>query len=233
MSLARAFTIRLRDDPRPNIHIGRAASQRAGRPVRLAQISSPVALVSSSNALSFDAPDIVGTKRIQYRETSASSTSNNGDDTGTNHLTCFFKPAVDTKTSIHTPSSSVHSSFDAPRIPQRVPSHSKKAHEFVHRKRSVQRLISPPTSMVRDSTDMFAGYIPPVEAPKESPFGNELAQLDEVVEELSLAVRDAEAEEDLAYMKANGLAAFSAEDYLSEIHSAICECFRAEETVWI
>lgn len=259
MSLARAFTTRLRDNAPPNIHIGRAASQRGGRPVRLAQISSPVALISSSNALSFDAPDIAGTKRIQYRDASGSSTSSNADDSDAstmdlnsntdassienspidaepepNHLSCYFKPAVDTKTPTRSPSSSTHSSFDAPSIPQRVPSHSKKAHEFLHRKRSVQRLMSPPVSMVRpDSTDMFSGYTPPVEAPKENPFGNELAQLDEVVEELSFAVRDAEAEEDIAYMQANGLAAFGAQDYLSEIHSAIYECFHAEETVWI
>ncbi|KXT14057.1 hypothetical protein AC579_10531 [Pseudocercospora musae] len=259
MSLARTFTTRLRDNDPPNIHIGRAASQRAGRPVRRTQISSPVALISSSNALSFDAPDIAGTKRIQYRHASASSTSSNADDSDAstmdlnsntdassienspidvepepNHLSCYFKPAVDTTTPAHSPSSSKHSSFDAPSIPQRVPSHSKKAHEFLHRKRSVQRLMSPPVSMVRpDSTDMFSGYTPPVEAPRENPFGNELAQLDEVAEELTFAVRDAEAEEDIAYMQANGLAAFGAQDYLSEIHSAIYECFHAEATVWI
>lgn len=84
----------------------------------------------------------------------------------------------------------------------------------------------------RESTEMFSSYEPSVEAPRENPFGNELAQLDEVAEELSFAVRDAEAEEDVVCMKAMNLATFSAQDYLSEIYGAVNECI-AEDPVWI
>lgn len=67
----------------------------------------------------------------------------------------------------------------------------------------------------------------------ENPFGSELAQLDEVQEELSHAVRDAERDADAAYMEAHGFAFFEASDYLSEIHSLLYDVYLAEETVWI
>ncbi|KAK4498694.1 hypothetical protein PRZ48_009204 [Zasmidium cellare] len=248
MSLVRAFTTRRnKPDHLDNIHIGRAASQRQGRPVNRIQISSPVVLLSSTNALSYDAPDIAGTAPIGgSRDFSASSSrsSQEGSDASTfdissntdassienspispepepNHLSCYFKQSSPTLQS--------RASFDAPSIPQRVPSHSKKAHERVHRKRSVQRMMSPPTSIVRNSTEMFK----PIEQPQENPFGNELAQLDEVAEELSSAVRDAEAEEDAAYMESHGLARYDADSYLAEIHSLIDETYHAEEPIWI
>lgn len=90
-------------------------------------------------------------------------------------------------------------------------------------------MMSPPASIAgRNSADMFN-----VEAPKENPFGSELAQLDEVQEELSHAVRDAERDADAAYMDAHGLAHFEASDYLTEIHSLLYDVYLAEETVWI
>lgn len=72
-----------------------------------------------------------------------------------------------------------------------------------------------------------------VEAPKENPFTGELAQLDEVAEEFSHAVRDAEADADATYMVMNDLAHFGASDYLAEIHSLIYETFLVEEPSWI
>lgn len=73
----------------------------------------------------------------------------------------------------------------------------------------------------------------PVEMPQDNPFGNELAQLDEVAEELSYAVRDAEAEADAVYMESHGLARYDADSYLAEIHSLIYETYHAEEPIWI
>lgn len=261
MSLVRAFTTR-RQKPEhlDNVHVGRAASQRAGRPVRGLDISSPVALLSTSNPLSYDAPDIVGAKKTQgfHQSTSSSATSHSAEDSDAstlsidthtdassvddsspitpepepNHLSCYFKPNVGTSSGGSTPIDSTRTSLDAPQIPQRVPSHSKKAHERLHRKRSVQRMMSPPASIVRrQSAEMFQHQ--PVEAPKENLFGNELAQLDEVAEEFSSAVRDAEAEAEAHYMKLHGLAYFGASDYLSEIHSLLYDTLLAEEPVWI
>jgi hypothetical protein len=49
------------------------------------------------------------------------------------------------------------------------------------------------------------------------PFGKELEQLNEIVEEFGGVVRDAETEADLSAMRAKNLAAFCAADYLAEI----------------
>ena len=70
MSLARAFTTVRRNKPtedgKPATYIGRAASQRQpnAKPIERAQISLPVALLSTTNMLSYEAPDIEGTIRI-------------------------------------------------------------------------------------------------------------------------------------------------------------------------
>lgn len=243
--------------------IGRAATQRGGRPVNRAQISSPQVLLSTSNVQLNNAEHIAGASPIEYQaDSSASSThsSSEGDsDASTrsngsvhsndyvtdassvaesptrtepepNHLSCYFKPAVDTQAKspsqspCQSPTSSARPSLDTPSIPSRVPSHSKKAHENLHRKRSIQRYLSPPPAeRVRSPTQ---GSF--VEAPKEGPFGRELAQLDEVAEEFGHVVRDAETDSDLTSMKTNGLAHFAASDYLSEIQSMIYETFGEE-----
>ena len=272
MSLARAFTTRKKPAEiqiSSPMYIGRAASQRAGKPVPRSQISSPMALISTSNALLNNAQQIGGTSPIEIRNFSSGSsfTSSSADDSdassghhssGTitdassvdespisaepepNHLSCYFKPAVDTQTKSpsQSPSSSARPSLDTPRLPQRVPSHSKKAHETLHRKRSIQRVLSPPPSragemdrsLARSSTEIFSPTKSSfVEAPKENPFGSELAQLDEVAEEFGHVVRDAEAEADISSMKSRGLAYFSPSDYLFEIESLIHAAFNEPE----
>ncbi|KAK5116270.1 hypothetical protein LTR85_009242 [Meristemomyces frigidus] len=268
MSLVRAFTTR-RKKPEMQIStpmsLGRAASQRGGKPVLRAQISSPLALVSTSNVLLNNAHSIAGTSPIEVRSVSSGSSINSGTaddsdastangsihsrDTVTdassidespiqaepNHLSCYFKPALDaqSKSPNLSPSSSARPSLDTPRIPQRGPSHSKKAHEHIHRKNSVRRMLSPPPSareairdVVRSSTEIFSPTRSAfVEAPKESPFGNELAQLDAVAEEFGHVVRDAETDADMVCMQSRGLAHFAASDYLSEIQSLIYDTF--------
>nr|POE94805.1 hypothetical protein CFP56_74513 [Quercus suber] len=271
MSLVRAFTTR-RNKPDITVNttgmVGRAASQRAGKPlVNRAQISSPVALVSTSNVLLNNARDIEGTRPIQQRNFSGStaastlseeSDSSNGsvhsnDTTLTdassveasspvtpvepNHLSCYFKPAVDTeiKTKSHSRDSSATPSLDTPKIPQRVPSHSKRAHESIHRQRSIRRMMSPePNSreFTRASVELATQSI--VEEPKDNPFGSELSQLEEVAEEFSHVVRDAEADADAKVLLAYGLAVFTASEYLSEIQSLVHQTFAVEEpAAWI
>ncbi|KAK5128616.1 hypothetical protein LTR08_004045 [Meristemomyces frigidus] len=264
--LARAFTTR-RNKPEMQIStpmFGRAASLRGGKPVSRAQISSPVALLSTSNVLLNNAQSIAGTAPIEYRSiSSGSSTSGSADDSGAstangsihstesvtdassvdespissepkhNHLSCYFNPAVDTQT--RSPSVSPRSSIrscDTPRVPQRAPSHSKKAHEGLHRMNSVKRLLSPPPTgrdATRSSTDFFNGANSSfVEAPMDSPFGRELAQLDAVAEEYGQVVYDAETDADMNAMTSFGLAHFAASDYLSEIQGLICDTFDSE-----
>ncbi|CAK4031862.1 Hypothetical predicted protein [Lecanosticta acicola] len=262
MALVRAFTTkRNKPDHLTNVHMGRAASQRGGRLVRGLDISSPVALVSTTNPLSYEAPDIAGTKKFEpyHHVPSSSGSSHSAEDSDAstlsinshtdassveasspvmpepepNHLSCYFKPNVGSSSPGSSPSVSTRTSLvDAPQIPQRIPSHSKKAHERVHRKRSVQRIMSPHAGgSRRQSLEMFQA--PPVDVPRENMFGNELAQLDEVAEEFSHAVRDAEANADAHYMESHGLAYFGASDYLTEIHSLLYDVLLAEEPAWI
>ncbi|KAK8205531.1 hypothetical protein M8818_004900 [Zalaria obscura] len=272
MSLVRAFTTRRN---RPEISapfMSRAASQRSpGKPVVRSQISSPVALISTTNVLSYDAPNILGTAPIPgARNTSSASSvssshssaddsdggsSNDMRSSGTltdassvdepitpgspepNHLSCYFKPAVTTSN----PASAVSSprpSFDAPAIPRRAPSHSKKAHVQLSRKRSVQRMVNPPSTaqeMARHSTDMFSKEI---DAPNTHPFGRELEQLNEVAEEFGSAVRDAEADADRVFMEAHGLEQYGATDYMTEIQDLLSsileeECSGVQYADWI
>lgn len=280
MSFSRAFSTK-RNKPEMEISlpmfIGRAASQRGGRPVPRAKISSPMALVSTTNQHLHNAQAIDGVSPIEIRHVSSESTSSsssedsdtsNGSihshDTVTdassvdgspvspepepNHLSCYFKPAVDTtqhSRSNSTVTSPVSPIFDlTPRPPQRAPWHSKKAHEGVHRKRSIQRMLSPPPSrghsQTRSSAEIIGIASPKrsafVEAPRESnatptnPFGKELAQLDEVAEEFGQVVRSAERDADEVYMEAHGLGKFDAGDYMSEIQGLLMEMLEEERS---
>lgn len=262
MSLVRAFTTRGRKAEVANMDVsrpmGRAASHRNGRPVVRAQISSPVALVSTTNMLSYNAPDISGSNHRDFsastssssgEESDASTNSIHSNDTHTdmssidesptcpspNHLSSYFKPAVDTSVNspMHSPSLSTSASFEAPIVPQRAPSHSKHAHESISRKRSVQRLQSPPTS-ARASSEFTPSLGASVEAPRENPFGKELEQLDEIAEEFGQTVRSAEHDADMAYMRSRNLGAFAASDYLNEIHGLMADAFedRSQATTW-
>lgn len=235
----RTFTTRRKPDldGQTPAFIGRAASQRGGRPVARAQISAPVELVSTTNMLSYNAPNIAGTKPIEHRDFNSSSSSEESDgsgsvhsqdtdptdlssadaspiSTGPHHLSHFFKSSND----------EVSSADSSPTLPRRAPSHSKRAHEALSRQRSVQRARSPSAqgrgvSVTRASAAMFTTKSELLEAPRESPFGKELAQLDAVAEEFG-GVRT-EAEADAMWIKTRGLACFAASEYLDEIDGLV------------
>lgn len=256
MSLVRAFTTRgKKPEAHATLPMGRAASHRNGKPVIRAQISSPVALVSTTNMISYSAPDINGLNRRDFSASTTSSTSGEDSDASANsihsndthtdmssidesptcpspnHLSSYFKPAVDTSSNSpnHSPSLSASASFEGPTLPKRAPSHSKHAHESVSRKRSVQRLQSPPESARASASSEFTPSLSAsVEAPRENPFGKELEQLDEIAEEFGQTVRNAEHDADAAYMRSRNLGAFAASDYLNEIHGLIVETFQEQ-----
>lgn len=263
MSLARAFTTRRNRTDKPTTGmLGRTASQRSPTKINRAQISAPINLISSTNVLSFDAPDIVGSNPVPLFNSGVSSAasdtssrssadhsdvSSNAYSMGTmtdassfsgsepnspepNHLSCYFKPSVYPSRS-NSMRSVGNTSPDAPAIPQRAPSHSKKAHMHVSRQNSISRLRSPPSSAQEMTKDFFS------ESTREQshPFGKELEQLNEVAEEFGGVVRDVEAEADHAFMEAHGLGYFCATDYMLEIHSMLNTVFEEEQpqTVWI
>jgi len=251
--------------------VGRAASQGGGKPIVRGQISSPTALLSTSNAQIRNAYTIQGRSSIEIRHVSAGSSSGSDNDSDNssssvhshetdatsvdnspispqpeyNHLSAYFKPAVNSQQHSRAPSHAssrpsfdTRPSFDAPRLPERAPSHSKRAHEGLHRKRSIQRLLSPPPSRGQEtrctSSEIFSGVTSPtkssfVEAPRDNPFGNELAQLDEIAEEYGQVVKNAVRDADTVYMDSHDLAHFSASDYMCEIQGLVHDMFRDEE----
>ena len=94
----------------------------------------------------------------------------------------------------------------------------------VSRQRSVSRMQTPPstaTELTRESSDLFS-------AEQSHPFGKELEQLNEVVEEFGGVARDAEAEADLLFMEAHGLDYFCATDYMTEIGDMLNTVFEED-----
>jgi hypothetical protein len=102
--------------------------------------------------------------------------------------------------------------MDAPIIPKRALSHTKRSHQELARKRSVSRMSPPPlnaprsTPAIRASQDFFQ--------PEPHPFSKELEQVNEVAEEFG-GLNLLDDEERILYDK--GLKKFSVEDYLVEI----------------
>lgn len=78
---------------------------------------------------------------------------------------------------------------------------------------------------------MFRGTI----EEESHPFGKELEQLNEVVEEFGGVVRDAEFDADMMVIREKGLATFCAADYLNEIKPLFHTRFGATQApmAWI
>lgn len=253
MSLSRAFTTKKASRPQisdamPSRSLTTKKSFLSGS-IRN-KISGPVELLSTTNMLSYNAPDL-------YPKAASSNTSGDESDipsmshsTSTtpnssirgstpitpepNHLSSYFdKPGSGRQ--------STSSGEDAPTIPQRAMSHTKKTHEVLSRQRSmghvsahsgshsgsVQRMASV-KSFSRNSIDMFSANVESFEA---HPFGSELAQVRELAEEYGKMHVIDEEEQELLNM---GLCKFSAEDYANEIRGLFTSLMgEARPTVWI
>ncbi|KAK8198914.1 hypothetical protein BKA81DRAFT_387435 [Phyllosticta paracitricarpa] len=136
-----------------------------------------------------------------------------------------------------------------PEVPQRARSHSKEAHEIMARKRSVRSGQSPSVSHSRNgsrheqrsSMDMFKHGHSSSDVDPSHPFGRELEQLNEVVEELGTTIRDVTLDEDTRHMREKGLARFCAADYLAEIAPLAARTYKTKvstaptpmNTTWI
>ncbi|KAI9720013.1 MAG: hypothetical protein M1812_003139 [Candelaria pacifica] len=229
MALARAFTKRTK---RPDISQPlptRAASTRHhGQRINRQEISAPLELISTTNMLSYNAPDIRSRSsstasgddsdlspfsHSSTHSTDASSIESSSDAIEPNHLSGYFKSANrkrSTSTGSYRKSNS--SSEDAPPIPQRALSHTKATYNTMLHNRSQAQTTPPnPIALVqgRSSVDMFNGSVDPAH-----PFGKELEQVNELAEDFG--VRDSVVDEtQLLSMK--GLYRFAAEDYVTEI----------------
>lgn len=252
MSLARALTSatkRMRPAQDPNAPQGSTSPNRSFSTRRnyaayeafdRNQISLPIELLSTTNPLAYDAPDLkdINIRDFQHLATSipspspSSTTSYISDSdsagfssgassassvttpslsresspTATDSFFCEDVPSlaspapVQTKQTVVVPPPVIPESDEsaAPEIPKRALSHTKKTHEVLARKRSTSRMRSPPGSTslspgtmspIRTSFDIFNPSVPASNSDNDSasshPFGAELAQVNELVEEIT------------------------------------------------
>jgi len=196
------------------------------------KISAPIELISTTNMLSYNAPDI--------RPRAASSSSSSGEDSDImsvnspdtssiesssptspkpNHLSCYF--------------GGPSSGDEAPSIPRRALTHTKKRSQILAHQKSISGMSSPAmsrqasTSTARSSINMFSRTIDTIETQLEQhPFGPELAQVSEIAEEFGISKeRLAFVDEEEKELVSKGLFKFRAEDYMSEIHGLFMSTF--------
>ncbi|KAI4117858.1 MAG: hypothetical protein LQ338_007486 [Usnochroma carphineum] len=234
MELARNFTRRNKRTEGTPFAPGRATSIRKhDGHVDHSLISAPLELLSTTNVLALNAPDL----HSSFANSPFSSASSSADDSDVsltfsassrstspetssvesapspvepNHLTSYFE----------SPGNSCSGSpgeVCIPAIPSRAKSHTKITHQAAARRRSNSRTQQPPVALhtsvmpARSSIDMFSGNPEP-----DHPFGAELAQVNELAEEIG-ANEAVAVDEEEQYLIDNGLCKFTVDDYLSEI----------------
>ncbi|KAI0514842.1 hypothetical protein F5B22DRAFT_222233 [Xylaria bambusicola] len=300
MSLARAFTTRRGKQSSTDMgilpHRSNTTSRGHGQMGSIRnKISSPMELTHTTNMLAYNAPDLY--PRAAAASSPASSSKSDDESSlnspstamsspptspeipsaeGTsespepNHLSCYFtaptqKPATNVR--------------EAPTIPQRAPSHTKKASfENLANKHarfsnqssktistkasfSMSRSSSTSTAMTSVSSishtqksSVHAPIISPTSAipasptprfrrsndvsESQHPFGQELAKVSELAEELGVKDKLQGIEDEEEQLIAKGLHKFKAEDYLAEIHDLLSsfiipEPVQAQQPVWI
>jgi hypothetical protein len=92
------------------------------------------------------------------------------------------------------------------------------------------------SSFARESANMFRGKVEVISGPGPHPFGNELAQVTELVEEYGVQSRMQVIDEEEQELISKGLFKFDAEDYMHEIECLLADAFRDPEplrTMWI
>lgn len=237
MSLARAFTKRVAAKRNEQDLPNRSKTVRyAAGTIRRDMISLPTELISTTNVQALNAPDIASFNKSTMSSGSSVSSQNDSefstfdksflsefDKTDSSsietsspatpvtppmsHTADFFGP----KPSLLEPITIVDAVPDVPAIPQRAPSHSKKAHVELSRKRSVQRM-SPPPSTIPDRPRNSAEFFGSTES---HPFGKELAKVNEVAEEFGAGQTVLDEEEQEIINK--GFCKFTVDDYINEL----------------
>ncbi|MCJ1286674.1 hypothetical protein MMC26_006020 [Xylographa opegraphella] len=246
MSLARALTKRYRSHETSSVvppTPGRAAStKKFDRNFDRTQISLPIELLSTTNVLALTAPDLHDLH--DFNNSSSASSATSFDDSSSsraasssssisapdspsrdcspvtvepNHLSTYFEAPSKARSSVGSHRQS-HTSVDAdaPAIPSRAMSHTKKTHQALARERSQSMIRAPPTSLLptsapRSSLDMFSS-----KPDANHPFGAELAQVNELAEDFG--VQDITIwDEEEQFLVEHGLQRFTVDDYVNEI----------------
>ncbi|KAI2793286.1 hypothetical protein POX_b03340 [Penicillium oxalicum] len=239
-TLTRAFTKRSKrpEVSAPMPHRNQGHMRFNSGSINRSNISGPVQLISTTNMLAYDAPD------IHPSASSSSSSLRSGDDFDTGsplsysssvttpdvspsdpfpvdaHSASYFPKRSATVTSYPRSSTTSSSSNDAPLVPQRALSHTKRSHQELARKRSQHRMSPPPLAAPRSNPIMRASQ--DVLYADNHPFSKELEQVNEVAEEFG-ATHIMDEEELLLQRK--GLKKFTVEDYLCEIESVYGSVF--------
>ncbi|PWY94892.1 hypothetical protein BO94DRAFT_213011 [Aspergillus sclerotioniger CBS 115572] len=226
MSLARAFTKR---NKRPEVSAPmpyREAHKFSG-PINRDKISAPVELLSTTNMLAYNAPDIHSAtssstsslqspddSELSFTQRSFTSPLTTPDESPIepNPLPSYFPKRSATITSHPRSSTSTASSTEAPLVPKRALSHTKRTHQELARQRSLSRLSPPPLNSLRSTSSSRPVHDSYKAEPH--PFSKELEQVNEVVEEFGGA-RILDDEE--LILRDKGLMKFTADDYLVEI----------------
>ncbi|KAI4163812.1 MAG: hypothetical protein LQ342_002585 [Letrouitia transgressa] len=258
MELARAFTKRSkRSDLTINSPTRGTSIRKHNGAVDHSVISPPIELLSTTNVQALNAPDLHSALRNSPLSSSASSIgdsdmslafSPSSRDTTPetssiesapspvepNHLTGYFQSV--NKPSLGSPA--LQSDVDVPAVPSRAKSHTKLSHQASARKRSNSRNIPPPNVIHTEvapacsSIDIFNGN-----PEADHPFGAELAQVNELAEEIG-ASEARTLDEEEQYLVENGLCKFTVDDYIDEIQSffqgmGFSNSFSASSSIWI
>ncbi|KAI1083085.1 hypothetical protein F5B20DRAFT_445411 [Whalleya microplaca] len=294
MSIARALTTRRAKHPSQDFLPQRSHSTAKGYgnsgTIRN-KISGPMELTHTTNMLAYNAPDLFPhsesspTESVKSDDSSDTpsiagsspptspdmpSTEGRSGSPEPNHLSCYFTAPG------HKQSSTMD---EAPKIPQRAPSHTKKAsydnlaNKFARFSNQSGKSISTmksAASLSRSSststlaTSVSIGSfsrkgsvpsIPPVpqvtsppstrasfrrtneQIDAQHPFGNELAQVSELAEELGVKEDLQIIDEEEQQLISKGLCQFRPEDYLAEVQGLFSTFFKQEpgelQAVWI
>lgn len=198
--------------------------------IKRGNISGPVQLLSTTNMLAYNAPDLNSSNSssassLQSRDDSDFSISPHSysssitspdvspyESSPVDANPSYFPKRSVTMTSHPRSSATSSSSTEAPQVPKRALSHTKRSHQELARKRSQHRLSPPPLAAprsnptMRASQDMFRADV--------HPFSKELEQVNEVAEEFGATPLMDEEERTL---RRKGLKKFTVDDYVTEI----------------
>ena len=201
----------------------RAASMKSGHgTIKRSAISSPLELVSTTNPLAYNAPNIYASSddsdnSMAFSGSSRATTpeSDAPSPIEPNHLSTYFNSAR----TMSTRRSKDSIDTDSPQIPKRMPSHTKQSHQAAARKRSESQTFQQPPNTIhnaspnanRTSSDMFSS-----KPDANHPFGAELAKVNEVAE--GFGARDVIImDEEEQYLLTHRLCKFAAEEYIDEV----------------
>lgn len=194
--------------------------------IKRGQISGPVQLLSTTNMLAYNAPDLgsqsTSSSSSLHSDTSPQSYTSSvttpdmsphqSSPVDANPPASYFPKRSATVTSHPRSSTSSSSTTDAPLVPKRALSHTKRSHQDLAHKRSISRMSPPPLNSPRSTPAMRASQ--DGIKPEAHPFSKELDKVNEVAEEFgSPHVLD---EEEVILLR-KGLKKFSVDDYLIEV----------------